>query len=536
MKRRAFIYIRVSTDEQADKGYSLQHQKERLEKYCEIQNIEIVEIFKEDYSAKTFNRPEFIKLLAMLKKNRNLADMLIFTKWDRFSRNAGDAYGMINQLNKLGVEPQAMEQPLDLEIPENKIMLAVYLAAPEVENDRRALNVIVGMRRARKEGRWMATAPKGYKNTRDENNKKVITPSADAPYLVWAFELLSEGIYNIAQVWQMTNEKGFKCSQNNFWKIIRNPVYCGKIQVPAYKEEEACLSKGTHEPLISEELFYTVQDILDGRKRNIPTKNTKKEELPLRGFLICRKCGKILTGSASRGNGGRYYYYHCGKGCNERFKAGEANKKFVEELRKVASDLDIIELYYKIMERGFKDNGEDKSKALYQIKLEIEKNRERINKAQQMMLDEELDASDYKDVKKRYEPEIDKLVRKSMQITSLNSNYQKYMEKGFGLIKELANDYDKADLATKQQLIGSVFPEKLTFENNQYRTKNMMKFVIRLALPNKAFGINKKWIETNFPSQSTMVIPIGFEPMTYCLEGSCSIQLSYGIIFIVFSF
>ena len=54
------------------------------------------------------------------------ADFLVFTKWDRFSRNAPDAYGMISTLNKLGIEPQAIEQPLDLNIPENKIMLAFY--------------------------------------------------------------------------------------------------------------------------------------------------------------------------------------------------------------------------------------------------------------------------------------------------------------------------------------------------------------------------------------------------------------------------
>lgn len=77
---------------------------------------------------------------------------LLFTKWDRFSRNAGDTYQTINQLRIFGVEPGAIEQPLDLTIPENKIMLAFYLAAPEVENTRRALNVFHGMRRAKKEG------------------------------------------------------------------------------------------------------------------------------------------------------------------------------------------------------------------------------------------------------------------------------------------------------------------------------------------------------------------------------------------------
>jgi site-specific DNA recombinase len=160
----ADLYIRVSTDEQADKGYSQRDQEERLRRYCELQKITVRKVVLEDHSAKTFNRPEWTKLPADLKKRQGKIDHILFTKWDRFSRNAGDAYQMINTLRKLEVEPQAIEQPLDLSVPENKMMLAFYLAAPEVENDRRALNVLHGMRRARKEGRWMGPAPIGYAN------------------------------------------------------------------------------------------------------------------------------------------------------------------------------------------------------------------------------------------------------------------------------------------------------------------------------------------------------------------------------------
>src|SRR6202046_5192964 len=170
------LYIRVSTDEQADKGYSQRNQEEVLKKYCSINQIEVRKVLFEDHSAKTFNRPQWSGLLMDLKKNRNRVDLVLFTKWDRFSRNAGDAYQMINLLRKVGVEPQAIEQPLDLSIPENKMMLAFYLAAPEVENDRRALNVIHGMRRARKEGRYMGLAPIGYQNKTDEQGRKLIAP------------------------------------------------------------------------------------------------------------------------------------------------------------------------------------------------------------------------------------------------------------------------------------------------------------------------------------------------------------------------
>ena len=83
---------------------------------------------------------------------------------------------------------------------------------------------------------------------------------------------------------------------------------CGQIFIPAYKDEPEAIVQATHEPLISVELFNEVQDALNGRKRKFPSKNTLKEELPLRGFLECRKCGAKLTGSASKGNGGRYFF------------------------------------------------------------------------------------------------------------------------------------------------------------------------------------------------------------------------------------
>ncbi|MEO6522085.1 MAG: recombinase family protein [Mucilaginibacter sp.] len=88
----ADLYIRVSTDEQADKGYSQRSQEEVLRKYCEINKISIRKTIFEDHSAKTFIRPQWQELLINLKKHRYKIDLLLFTKWDRFSRNAPDAY------------------------------------------------------------------------------------------------------------------------------------------------------------------------------------------------------------------------------------------------------------------------------------------------------------------------------------------------------------------------------------------------------------------------------------------------------------
>jgi site-specific DNA recombinase len=527
--RKAILYIRVSTDEQADKGYSLQHQEERLRKYCEMQNIQVVELYKEDYSAKTFKRPTFIKLLSELKKHRAKADLLIFTKWDRFSRNTSDAYGMISTLNKLGTEPQAIEQPLDLSIPENKIMLAFYLAAPEVENDRRALNVFVGMRRAKKEGRWMATAPKGYKNITNEESKKVIVPSVDAPIIKWAFEELSKGIYHIDEIRKKCNLKGLKCSKNNFWHLIKNPAYCGKIQIPAYKDEEASIVKASHEQLVSEELFEKVQDVLTGRKRKLAYKICAKEELPLRGFIVCPKCGKKLTGSASTGGSGiKHFYYHCTKGCPERTKAFEINDTFSDYLKTIIFKVQVKELYQSIVKVVFTNNSENKAINQHQIQGEIQKNRERLNNAQQMMLDGAISPEDYKEIKKRYEPIIDGLVQQHLGNTQADSEFKKYLKKGLQIVKSLDSVYDVAPLAKKQQLIRSICKENLQFANKAVRTITLNKMVELVSSVGGQHKSKKNGTDDVLSPLSHHVTPIGFEPMAHSLEGCCSIQLSYG--------
>lgn len=517
MKRKAIIYVRVSTDEQAEKGYSLKYQVERLKAYCDLNDLEIVVVISEDYSAKTFDRPEWTKFLDKLRSNTLKADLILFTKWDRFSRNAPDAYTMIKKLKKFGIEPQAIEQPLDLSIPENKLMLAIFLTAPEVENDRRALNVIGGMRRARKEGRWMTQAPIGYRNTVNEQNKKVIVPDKYAPIVKWVFDEVASETSNINNVWKQVRAKGLNCSKNTIWNILRNPVYMGKIRVAASKDESAYLADGQHEPLVSESLYYQVQDVLNGRKRNVPTKNTRRDELPLRGFLVCRRCGRLLTGSASKGNGGKYYYYHCQKGCRERFKAEIANETLLKGLKEFNSKPRAIEAYLLALKKAFQTNQEESANNIAFNKKELIKVKERLYAAQTMMLDREIDPAEFREIKNRLDPEINNLERKINSAGNKSDDYGQYINGGIDLIRNMSGFFANADLQAKQQLIGSIFPEKLIFENNTYRTTQFLTSFNRILALGAAIGVEKKRTDTKIMYQSTQVAGDGFEPTTFGL-------------------
>jgi site-specific DNA recombinase len=95
------------------------------------------------------------------------------------------------------------------------------------------------------------------------------------------------------------------------------------------------IAKGIHEPIISEELFEEVQAVMAGRKGNWPTKQNAREEFTLRGHLLCSRCGSKLTASSSKGNGGKYFYYHCTPKCGERSKAEEAIFLFAETLQHI---------------------------------------------------------------------------------------------------------------------------------------------------------------------------------------------------------
>ncbi len=479
MKLVADLYIRVSTDEQAEKGYSQRDQEASLKSYCAKNAIAIRKVIFEDYSAKTFEkRPVWSLLLSDYKRKSGVVDQVLFVKWDRFSRNAADAYAMIAHLRKCGIEPQAIEQPLDLSIPENKMMLAFYLAAPEVENDRRALNVKHGMRRARIEGRWMATAPIGYKNKSDENGRKYIAPrEPQASCMKWAFETLATGTYPIDQVRKEMNSRGIRCSRSNFWYMVRNPVYCGKIFVPESKTEEACIVQGQHEPLVSETLFNEVQDVLHGRKKRQSVKIVSHEKLPLRGFLICTECGNLLTGSASKGRHQYYYYYHCQPGCKCRIKAGDANDIFANELAQFTLTQEIAGLVKMVIAKlydGQVDRVKDRRKEILQ---ELTILQTRLGKARELLLNGDIDSVDYKTIKSECEQKIQVLEAKFAEIPAKTESIESLLDKAFDRVCNIETLYVKATLEEKRKIIGSMYPEKLVFRENSYRTSRLNEAV-----------------------------------------------------------
>lgn len=490
--KTAYLYIRVSTDEQKRKGYSLPEQEDRLLKYCQFNNISVKGIYREDFSAKDFNRPQWKKLISTIRKNKSeISSNILFVKWDRFSRNIEYAYEMIGILRSLNVSALAIDQPIDFDIPESSVMLAVYLAIPDAENGRRALNTSNGIYRAKLLGRYPGKAPLGYINLTSVDGKKYIAPKfPEANIIKWAFGQLAKSSFAIEEVRRMACIKGLKCSRSNFWKLIRNPAYCGIIAVPPRNNEEQQLIKANHKPLISEELFQTVQSIINTKRRIKGKTDELKTIFILRGYLNCPACGRKLTGSFSKGATKKYAYYHCIGKCGVRFRADLLNTTYEELLKQICLASRTIDLFKLVLENV--NATTEKAKYLNQQRSlidQIEEHEQVISKARRLLISGKIEIDDFYFFKGEYQNNS-MILKDELEKVNLELSLIETSEKGTDWsLEHIFYRFKDFSLNDKKYIINLLSPVNINAHGIVCLQSNIALSKI-LAIPNGIVQIN----------------------------------------------
>jgi len=121
--KTAYLYLRVNTP-MKDPTELMREQEEVLRAYCRENKISADKVFKDHASAATFNRPGWQQLVLDLTNGTSKPDLILFTTWDRFSRNAPEALTMIKALKKIGIEVMATTQGrAELYDPIEKLLL-----------------------------------------------------------------------------------------------------------------------------------------------------------------------------------------------------------------------------------------------------------------------------------------------------------------------------------------------------------------------------------------------------------------------------
>lgn len=462
------IYTRVSTDDQKDNGFSLQDQERRLRLHCQNHNKKILEHYQDDFSAKNFNRPAFNKFLQDVRSKKIKPKQIICVRWDRFSRNVEESLQMIQILKSLRIELSFLENNIDLSIPENFLPFMIQMTLPQVENERRGLNTKQGMRQGMRQGKWMWKAPKGYVN--DKVNK-IVKVGEDAKFIIRAFNEVSYGIKSVDMVRRELNKEGFKCCKQNLLNIIKNPFYIGKIVIEAWKNEPREIVNGNHEAIIDEETFEKVQLILNNRNRKQPKKSKIRDLFPLRGHLICKQCGSNLTASSSQGRNKKYHYYHCQNACKERIDANTINTAFENHLEYIIVNNEIARLYSEILTDVYNQNEGSKEAKIRDIENKVSGLQGRLIILDNKLLDDSIGADDYKRMNSNIKDEISRMEKEKENLSNVDTNLEKHFKYGISLLSHLSYYYTNAPIEVKHKIIGSIYPNKLIFNENNYRTE-----------------------------------------------------------------
>ena len=239
---KAAVYVRVSTDEQVQHGFSLAAQEESLKNYALIHGYSIHKIYRDEgKSAKDIkHRPAMQELLSDAENKMFSA---IFTyKLDRFSRSLKDLILTMDKLKEWGVDFISLQDRIDTASASGKLMFHIISAFAEFERNIIGERTTFGMARKNKEGGAVTKPPFGYQMA----DKRLIV-SEDAKKVVEMYTRFLDG----ASLNKLAREYGF--SVNGIKKILQNRTYVGEVMFAGER------NRGVHEPIVDKELFEAVQ-------------------------------------------------------------------------------------------------------------------------------------------------------------------------------------------------------------------------------------------------------------------------------------
>lgn len=440
---RVSLYARVSTDEQAKEGYSLNAQVEKMRAFCFSQGWTIYkEYVEEGRSAKDIDRPQLQSLLA----NMNSFDVVLVYKLDRLSRNVSDINILLNTFEKNNVAFKSVTEPYDTTTAQGKLLINIFASLAQFEREQLAERVFMGMNRKHEEGeRNGGRPPYGY----DYLEGELIVNEEEAKWVRKMFdEAELKGAYTITGI---LNQNRVRTKGNTLWNttmvsyVLSNPLYYGMTRWN-YKKKgkrtyDEILVPGKHEPIITKEQFDKVSAI---RKKRSVTKTKGQSIYPFSSILKCNRCGRYLYGAMRKQTGGKIYrFYKCGgrslKGVCDMPIIGEntVDEEFIK-------NLDLAQVEVQMPEQETVD--------IKRIEKELRKTKERIERLEELYIDGDIPKKKYRE---RLEIEQKKETELSQSLTTQNNTMTP--DRLIELIHSLKVNWSEISLEKRKRYLHRIF-------------------------------------------------------------------------------
>ena len=305
--KKVALYIRVSTQEQAQEGYSIGEQKERLIAYCKAHDWVVVDIYVDGgYSGANLNRPGMQSLISDIKA----FDIVLVYKLDRLSRSQRDTLYLIEEIflpNR--VDFVSMMESFDTASPLGKAMVGLLAVFAQLEREQIKERTTMGRLARAKSGLYHGAGhnPIGY----NYQNGKLIVNAYEAEQVKKIFKMYLDG-FSYNAIANIMAESGYytRYSAYSSWttvrRILSNPIYTGQLHYGGVIVENA------HEALISKEQFKEVQSLMK-QKTEIYGKNSFQSKYLLSGLIFCGNCGARYgyNPSVTKAKNKSYFYMYC---------------------------------------------------------------------------------------------------------------------------------------------------------------------------------------------------------------------------------
>lgn len=303
---RVGVYIRVSTQEQAETGFGIDVQMSKINAYLSLFDYELSNVtyyVDEGISAKNMKRKKLQELLSEVKKGN--VDVVIIYKLDRLSRRVIDVYSIIELLNNCNCNLIAVMDQLDVNSANGRMMVGMLAIIAQWERETISERTNDGMLQMAKQGLFPrgGRPPFGYK--RDEHNKLIID-RAEAELVKKAFRMACDG-YNLSEIQRYFESKGKTFAKSDAIKhLLQQKIYYGEF----YFKKEKYLN--IVPPIISEKVYLDANEAI---KRVLCAKDNEKYYF---SYLLKCQSGHILLSKSTKKPNRRYYYYVCEQCKNQR--------------------------------------------------------------------------------------------------------------------------------------------------------------------------------------------------------------------------
>lgn len=413
---KAALYIRVSTEEQADEGFSIPAQTKQLSEYCLKNNIEIFNIYADEgISGQKENRPQFQQMIKDAEKKS--FNLILVHKFDRFARKVELSQRIKRQLKASGVNVISITEPIESSpigfFQEGILeLLAEYYVKNLAQESKK------GHVERASQGLHNGSVPYGYKI--DHTVPAMMSINEEqAETVKLIFNLYIEKGHGCSKISRILNETGITSPVKAQWsfytvnRILKNPKYAG------YIEYDNNIYEGKHEPIIDKESFDLVKKYMKDRTWKREYRGVNFERFNMLGLLRCGYCGKVMTVF-------KYTRNHYGYMCNDtrhfdkpsRCKQMKAYR--VEYLEKDVEDL--IESRIKTATTEInKDSNINDFMKLRKRKLE-----KRLSLLNDAYLNGDFELEDFSERSKQLKKEISEIVFEPKKVIDLNNAWERY--------------------------------------------------------------------------------------------------------------